>query len=135
MCRSARDVERGDNVNHEVYHVLPVVDAWGTRIPHVVGTVYYECNVQQTSCNVRHCTTSAQYARKIVHKCNAQTQYNIMLYLVTITNVQGCRGDWISIPHTHPIPTEKPVGIPTVSPYLQNPEILHIHAPNPVYFR
>ena len=65
MCRSARDVERGDNVNHEVYHVLPVVDAWGTRIPHVVGTVYYECNVQQTSCNVRHCTTSAQCAFKI----------------------------------------------------------------------
>ena len=27
--------------------------------------------------------------------------------------------------HTHPIPTEKPVGIPTESPYPQNPEILH----------
>ena len=38
--------------------------------------------------------------------------------------------------HPHPIPTEKPVGIPTESPYPQNPEILHnrtIH-PHPVYF-
>jgi len=27
--------------------------------------------------------------------------------------------------HTHPIPTENPVGIPTGSPYPQNPKILH----------
>ena len=30
--------------------------------------------------------------------------------------------------HTHPIPTENPMGIPTGSPYPQNPKILHIHA-------
>jgi len=36
-------------------------------------------------------------------------------------------------PHTHPIPTEKPMGIPTESPYPQNPEILHTHI-HPVYF-
>ena len=43
--------------------------------------------------------------------------------------------------HTHPIPTEKPVGIPTEkpvgipteSPYPQNPEILHTRT-LPVYF-
>ena len=28
-------------------------------------------------------------------------------------------------PHTHPIPTENPVGIPTGSQYQQNPQILH----------
>ena len=43
-------------------------------------------------------------------------------------NKQGCRGDWISI-HIH-IPFfmhahRKPAGIPTESPYPQNPEILH----------
>jgi len=37
-------------------------------------------------------------------------------------------------PHTHPIPTEKPVGIPTESPYPQNPEILHTRTLHPVYF-
>ena len=36
--------------------------------------------------------------------------------------------------HTHPIPTEKPVGIPTESPYPQNPEILHTRTLHPVYF-
>jgi len=30
-------------------------------------------------------------------------------------------------PHTHPIPTENPVGIPTGSPYPQNPTILLTH--------
>jgi len=30
-------------------------------------------------------------------------------------------------PHTHPIPTENPVGIPTGSPYPQKPKILHTH--------
>jgi len=30
-------------------------------------------------------------------------------------------------PHTHPIPTENPVGIPTGSPYPQNSKILHTH--------
>jgi len=30
-------------------------------------------------------------------------------------------------PHTHPIPTENPVGIPTGSPDPQNPKILHTH--------
>ena len=29
--------------------------------------------------------------------------------------------------HTHPLPTENPVGIPTGSPYPQNPKILHTH--------
>jgi len=28
-------------------------------------------------------------------------------------------------PHTHSIPTENPVGIPTGSPYPQNPKVLH----------
>jgi len=37
-------------------------------------------------------------------------------------------------PHTHPIPTEKPVGIPTESPYPQNPEILHTYIPHPASF-
>ena len=36
--------------------------------------------------------------------------------------------------HTHPIPTEKPVEIPTESPYPQNPEILHTRTLHPVYF-
>jgi len=36
--------------------------------------------------------------------------------------------------HTHPMSTEKPVGIPTESPYLQNPEILHTRTLHPVYF-
>jgi len=36
--------------------------------------------------------------------------------------------------HTHPIPTEKPAGIPTESPYPQNPEILHTRTLHPVYF-
>jgi len=36
--------------------------------------------------------------------------------------------------HTHPIPSEKPVGIPTESPYPQNPEILHTRTLHPVYF-
>ena len=30
-------------------------------------------------------------------------------------------------PHTYPISTENPVGIPTGSPYPQNPKILHTH--------
>ena len=30
-------------------------------------------------------------------------------------------------PHTHPIPTEKPVGKPTESPYSQKHEILYTH--------
>ena len=30
-------------------------------------------------------------------------------------------------PHTHPIHTDNPVGIPTGSPYPQNPKILHTH--------
>ena len=131
MCRSARDVERGDNVNHEVYDVLPVVDAWRTRIPHVVGTVNYECNVQQTSCNVRYCTTSAQCALSV----NVTHRHNIIH--VILSDHHKCAGlPWRLDfnPHTHPIPTEKPVETPTVFPYLQNPKILHIHIPNPVSF-
>ena len=34
---------------------------------------------------------------------------------------QSCRGDWISVPHAHLIPMEKPVGIPTKSPYSVSP--------------
>ena len=37
-------------------------------------------------------------------------------------------------PHAHPIPIEKPVGIPTESPYPHNPEILHTRTLHPVYF-
>jgi len=36
--------------------------------------------------------------------------------------------------HTHPIPTVKPVGIPTESPYPQNPEIIHTRTLHAVYF-
>jgi len=35
--------------------------------------------------------------------------------------------------HTHLIPTENPVGIPTGSPYPQNPKILHTHTQSPVF--
>ena len=31
------------------------------------------------------------------------------------------------LPHTHPIPTENPVGITTRFPYPENPKILHTH--------
>ena len=36
-------------------------------------------------------------------------------------------------PHTHLIPTEKPVGIPTESTYPQNHDIIHTHYPTIVY--
>jgi len=37
--------------------------------------------------------------------------------------------------HTHPIPIENPVGIPTEFPYPQNPEIFHTYTPHPASFR
>jgi len=37
--------------------------------------------------------------------------------------------------HTHPISTEKPVGIPTESLFPQNHKILHTPTPHPVSFR
>jgi len=42
---------------------------------------------------------------------------------------QGYRKDWISVP----MPTETSVGIPTESPYPQNPEILHTHTSHCVF--
>jgi len=43
-----------------------------------------------------------------------------------LSTVMDCRGtEFLS--HTHPIPTENPVGIPTGSQYPQNPKILHTH--------
>ena len=42
---------------------------------------------------------------------------------MNLTTTQGCHGDLDFNSHTHHIPTEKPVGIPTESPYPQNPEI------------
>jgi len=48
---------------------------------------------------------------------------------------QGSRGDWIETP----IPTEKPVEIPTKSAhqvvYSKNPETFHKYTPNPASFR
>jgi len=37
-------------------------------------------------------------------------------------------------PHTHSVPTEKPVGISTESPSPQNPEILHSYTPHHASF-
>jgi len=51
MCRLFPDVEGRDDVDHEVYHILPVVDAWWTGIPDAARTVHDQCNVQHTPCN------------------------------------------------------------------------------------
>jgi len=48
--------------------------------------------------------------------------------LVSVTvkaNLQGCRRIGFHL-YTHPMPTEKPVGIPTLAPYSQNQRILRI---------
>ena len=45
--------------------------------------------------------------------------------IVTIDSIAGLPLGRNFYPHTHPIPTENPVGIPTGSPYPQNPQILH----------
>ena len=44
------------------------------------------------------------------------------------TGAFGRAAVWVDfIPHTHLIPTEKPVGIPTESTYPQNRDIIHTH--------
>jgi len=37
--------------------------------------------------------------------------------------------------HSHPIPTENFVGIPTEFPFPQNPEIFYTYTPHPASFR
>ena len=49
-------------------------------------------------------------------------------------NLSGLPWGWNFNAHTHPILTEKPVKIPTKSPYPQNPEILHTRTLHTVYF-
>ena len=46
----------------------------------------------------------------------------ILLYYAYIAGLPWGRNFY-----PHPVPTENPVGIPTGSPYPQNPKILHTH--------
>ena len=55
MCCRFFNFEGGNHVHHEVYNILPVVDAFGIRFPYAARTVNYQCNVQQTSCNMLQC--------------------------------------------------------------------------------
>ena len=52
MCRIVSNVDRRDQIDHEIDDVLPVVDARGIGIPYAAGIVDYERYVQQTLCNM-----------------------------------------------------------------------------------
>jgi len=106
------------------------------------GELEFLTSSEQSTTNAmssRHPATCviARQAHSVHKKLSVNVTHRHNIIHVILSDHHKCAGlPWRLDfnPHTHPIPTEKPVGIPTVSPYLQNPEILRIHIPKPRVF-
>ena len=118
----SRVIDRDVILRHRSNNRLGIVSPASAGHCAVAAVSYWSDVCLLCLCDVRchvYCCRDDGMSR---HQCSATGQ-SVQSFLLHFPS--GLPWGLNFNPHTHPIPTEKPVGIPTESPYPQNPEILH----------